>query len=173
VVDNCQHVLFGCCTNLVEFYRRIGVDDKIHWFDQMTFVEPGGRATIMNQSFLPAPLHTAPAFLRFPFLEFADKVAIARALAALIPMPLRDNGQSFLTWLENRGQTQNSIQRFWKPILVSALNDEIDRVSVSSAGQVVRESLKSPSARHMGVPEIPLTELYDAAREYIQSHGGK
>ena len=173
VVDNCQHVLFGCCTNLVEFYRRIGVDDKIHWFDQMTFVEPGGRATIMNQSFLPAPLHTAPAFLRFPFLEFADKVAIARALAALIPMPLRDNGQSFLTWLENRGQTQNSIQRFWKPILVSALNDEIDRVSVSSAGQVVRESLKSPSARHMGVPEIPLTELYDAAREYIQSHGGE
>jgi len=26
VVDNCQHVLLGCCTNLVEFYRRIGVE---------------------------------------------------------------------------------------------------------------------------------------------------
>ena len=31
VIDNCQHVLFGCCTNLVGFYRRIGVADRIHW----------------------------------------------------------------------------------------------------------------------------------------------
>src|SRR4051812_41198945 len=23
-LDNCQHVLLGCCTNLVDFYRRIG-----------------------------------------------------------------------------------------------------------------------------------------------------
>jgi squalene-associated FAD-dependent desaturase len=173
VVDNCQHVLFGCCTNLVEFYRRIGVDDKIHWFNQMTFVEPGGRATVMNESRLPAPLHTAPAFLRFPFLDVIDKIAIARALAALIPLPLRDNGQSFLTWLQSHGQTEKSIERFWKPILVSALNEEIDRVSVSAAAQVVRESMRSPSARHMGVPQIPLTDLYDAARAYIESHGGE
>jgi squalene-associated FAD-dependent desaturase len=131
------------------------------------------RAPVMNESGLPAPLHTAPAFLRFPFLEVIDKVSIARALAALIPMPLRDNGQSFQTWLQNHGQTEKSIERFWKPILVSALNEDIDRVSISSAGQVVRESLRSPSARHMGVPQIPLTELYDAARAYIETHGGE
>ena len=29
VVDNCQHVLLGCCTNLIDFYRRTGVEDKI------------------------------------------------------------------------------------------------------------------------------------------------
>src|SRR5436309_2518743 len=23
-LDNCQHVLLGCCTNLIDFYRRIG-----------------------------------------------------------------------------------------------------------------------------------------------------
>ena len=23
VVDNCQHVLLGCCTNLIDFYRRL------------------------------------------------------------------------------------------------------------------------------------------------------
>ena len=28
VIDNCQHVLFGCCTNLIGFYRRIGVADR-------------------------------------------------------------------------------------------------------------------------------------------------
>ena len=24
-LDNCQHVLLGCCTNLIDFYRRLGV----------------------------------------------------------------------------------------------------------------------------------------------------
>src|SRR4051812_13946417 len=42
-IDNCQHVLFGCCTNLIDFYRRIGVDDLIHWTSEMTMIEPGGR----------------------------------------------------------------------------------------------------------------------------------
>ena len=41
VVDNCQHVLLGCCTNLIEFYQRIGAEDKIRWYEQMTFLEPG------------------------------------------------------------------------------------------------------------------------------------
>jgi phytoene dehydrogenase-like protein len=33
VVDNCQHVLLGCCTNLIDFYRRLGVSGKIRWCD--------------------------------------------------------------------------------------------------------------------------------------------
>ena len=42
VVDNCQHVLFRVCTNLLEFYDRIGAADQIRWYDEMTFIEPGG-----------------------------------------------------------------------------------------------------------------------------------
>ena len=26
IVDNCQHVLLGCCTNLIQFYERLGVE---------------------------------------------------------------------------------------------------------------------------------------------------
>src|ERR1035438_639597 len=79
VVDNCQHVLFRVCTNLIEFYRRIGAEDKIRWYDDMTFIEPGGRTSRMHASPLPAPLHTAPSFLAFPFLTIKDKLAISRA----------------------------------------------------------------------------------------------
>ena len=28
LLDNCQHVLLGCCTNLLDFYRRLGVSEK-------------------------------------------------------------------------------------------------------------------------------------------------
>ncbi len=173
VVDNCQHVLFRVCTNLVEFYRRIGVEDKIRWFDEMTFIEPGGRTTLMRSSPLPAPLHTAPSFLRFPFLTIKDKLVISRAIAALVLKAQPDRGESFLQWCHRHGQTANAVERFWKPILVSALSEDLDLISVSYAAQVVRESMKSPAARHMGVPSIPLTDLYNRAGDYIRARGGE
>jgi squalene-associated FAD-dependent desaturase len=172
VVDNCQHVLFRVCTNLVEFYRRIGVEDKIRWFDEMTFIEPGGRTSVMRASPLPAPLHTAPSFLAFPFLSAKDKLVISRALAALALTEQRDTGQSFLEWCRQHAQTENAIERFWKPILVSALSEDLDLIAISSAAQVVRESMKSRTARRMGVPSIPLTDLYNRAGDYIRARGG-
>ena len=172
VVDNCQHVLFRLCTNLVEFYQRIGVAEHIRWYDQMTFIEPGGRISRMKSSFLPAPLHTAPSFFGFSFLSTADKLSVARALTPLTLREQGDDGKSFQDWLARHGQTETAVQRFWRPILVSALSEELDRISVSAAAQVVRESMKSPAARHMGVPTIPLTDLYNAAGDYIRARSG-
>src|ERR1700723_1605091 len=98
VVDNCQHVLLGCCTNLIRFYERLGVESKIRWYDRLTFLEPGGRASVIAQSKLPAPFHNAPAFLRADCLDLSDKLAIGMAMAALAPAAPRDDGESFLTW---------------------------------------------------------------------------
>ena len=174
VVDNCQHVLLGCCTNLLEFYRRTGVGDKIRWYDRLTFLEPGGRASEIGTSGLPAPLHTAPSFLSAACLGVSDKIAISRAMLALIPSTPADEGRSFLDWLRQHGQTERAIERFWKTVLVSALNEDLDRVSVSYAAQVFRESfLKSAEAGRMGVPSVPLTELYSAAAEYIRIRRGE
>jgi zeta-carotene desaturase len=172
VVDNCQHVLFRLCTNLMEFYHRIGVAHQIRWYDEMTFIEPGGRTSVMKSSPLPAPLHTAPSFLRFAFLDTPDKLCIARALLPLTLTEQRDTGESFQHWLDQHGQTKQAIERFWRPILVSALSEELDLISISAAAQVVRESMKSPAARHMGVPTVPLTDLYNAAGDYLRARGG-
>jgi squalene-associated FAD-dependent desaturase len=174
VVDNCQHVLLGCCTNLIEFYRRIGVEDKIGWYERMTFLEPGGRASVIEPTSLPAPLHTAPSFLRASCLSLSDKLSVAAGLAALTPIAPHDTGESFLQWLKRHGQTQRAIDRFWKTVLVSALNEDIDRISVPYAAQVVRESfLKSRAAGRMGIPTVPLTELYNRAGDYISARGGE
>jgi zeta-carotene desaturase len=96
------------------------------------------------------------------------------AMAALAPSTPRDDGETFLAWLRRHGQTKQAIERFWKPVLVSALNEELDRVSVPYAAQVVRESfLKSAAAGRMGVPTVPLTELYSVAGDYITARGGE
>jgi zeta-carotene desaturase len=139
----------------------------------MTFIEPGGRTSVMHASPLPAPLHTAPSFLRFPFLDGKDKIAISRAIAALTLTKQPDTGRSFLDWCRDHRQTNNAVERFWKPILVSALSEDLDLISISYAAQVVRESMKSPAARHMGVPSIPLTDLYNRAGDYIHARGGE
>jgi len=174
IVDNCQHVLLGCCTNLLDFYRRAGVQDKIRWYEKLTFLEPGGRASVIAPSALPAPLHTALAFLRADCLSFRDKMAISRAMAALASSIPPDRGESFLEWLKRHGQTPQAIERFWKTILVSALNEDLDQVSVPYAAQVVRESfLKSAAAGLMGIPTVPLTDLYSQTGDYIRARGGE
>ena len=173
IVDNCQHVLLGCCTNLLDFYRRAGVQDKIRWYEKLTFLEPGGRASVIAPSMLPAPLHTALAFLRADCLSLRDKLGISRAMVALAPSVPVDRGEAFLDWLKRHGQTEQAIERFWKTILVSALNEDLDQVSVPYAAQVVRESfLKSVAAGRMGIPTVPLTELYSTAGDYIRARGG-
>ena len=174
VVDNCQHVLLGCCTNLIEFYRRLGVTDRIRWYRRLTFLEPGGRASVVEPSFLPAPFHTTPSFLRAHCLNARDKFSISTAMAVLAGKAPQDDGESFLDWLRRHHQSDRAIERFWKTILVSALNEDLGRMSCSSAAQVIRESfLKSAQAGQMGVPSVPLTELYGVAGDYIRARGGE
>ncbi len=172
-MDNCQHVLFGSCTNLLAFYKTIGIENKIRWFDRMTFIEPGGRQSQLEPTFLPAPFHLAPSFMGFKFLSARDKLSLARGLSALMFNIPKDDGTSFQDWLTRQHQTPAAIERFWKPILVSALSEDMDRIAIPYAAQVVRESMKSPEARRMGIPQVPLTELYNAARDYISAHDGQ
>jgi squalene-associated FAD-dependent desaturase len=173
VIDNCQHVLLGNCVNLIDLYRRLGVSDAIRWFDRMTFLEPGGRRSILEASFLPAPFHDMPAFLRAAAFSFSDKLAIGRGLTAFIAGVPDDSEENFAQWLARHGQTRGAIERFWKPVLVSALNEDPEHMSVHYAGQVMRKSLLlSPGAGRMGVPTIPLSDLYSRAIDYVQSRSG-
>jgi len=179
IIDNCQHVLIGRCTNLIDLYRRLGVADAIRWYDRFTFLTPAGPAcapttSVIEPGWLPAPFHSTLAFLRAPAFSLGDKLAIARGLAAFMPGLPPDTSEDFLHWLRRHGQTQRAIDRFWKPVLVSALNEDLDRISVHYAAKVFRESfLMSPESGRMGIPSIPLSELYNRAIGYIEARGGQ
>jgi len=174
VIDNCQHVLIGRCTSLIDLYRRLGVLDSIRWYDRFTFLTPGGKPTIIEPGPLPAPFHSALAFLRAPAFSLADKLTIARGLTAFLRGLPPDTPENFAHWLRRHHQTANSIARFWKPVLVSALNEDLDRISVHYAAKVFRESfLLSPQSGRMGIPSIPLSELYGHAIGYIRQRGSQ
>jgi len=95
-------------------------------------------------------------------------------MVALMERVPADNGQSFLIGSKVTAPLRWPVERFWKPILISALNEDLDRVSVFYAGQVIRESfMKSAGAGRMGIPAIPLSDLYAAGAGYIQARGGE
>ncbi len=174
-IDNCQHILLGCCTNLRSLLTRVGRADTIAWTGSITYLEPGGRRSVVRPARLPAPLQSSFSFLGARCFSPADKRAIAHGLRQFLPGYPADvpGGESFLSWARRNGQTPGALKRFWEPILQSALNDDLDRVSVHYAGKVLRDSfLSSAEAGQIGVPLLPLSEMYAGAAGYIQARGG-
>jgi zeta-carotene desaturase len=179
VIDNCQHVLFGCCTNLLGFYRRIGVADRIHWTSDMTMIEPGGRRSRLGPfKFgllrLPAPLHGAPSFLNAKAFTFADKLSLGRAMRAMMqPSAMGYSRESLGDWLRRHKQTEGAINRFWRLVIASALNAELDSIAVPYAAKVIRELfMNSAEAGSMGMSTVPLSELYAGVTPFLTERGG-
>ncbi len=179
-VDNCQHVTLGCCTNLEDFYRRVGASGKIRFFDRLLFLDPQGRRGEMKAGALPAPLHFTGSFASFAPLTLADKLSIARAMLHIIqhagsPPGLRETaGISMLEWLRRRGQTKGAINRFWRVVLVSALDEELERADARFGVDVFWKAfLSSSTGYRMGVPAVPLSNLYDGCKAEIERRGGE
>jgi zeta-carotene desaturase len=174
VIDNCQHALFGCCTNLLGFYKRIGVKEKIHWTSDMTMIEPGGRRSALGPVALPAPLHGFPKLMTAAAFSLGDKLALARAFSAMLrPIPA-DSTESLGAWLRRHGQTRGALDRFWRLVIASALNAEIEEIALPYAAKVIRELfMNSALAGSMGMSRVPLSELYARVPALIETHGGK
>ena len=179
-VDNCQHVTLGCCTNLSDFYQRVGSADKIKFFDRLFFLDPQGRRGEMQAGILPAPFHMTGSFAKFAPLTLRDKLSIARAMLDILrskgkPRDLEvPGGISMLEWLSRRGQTQGAIDRFWRVVLVSALDEELDRTDARFGVDVFWKAfLSNRTGYRMGVPAVPLANLYDGCKFEIEKRGGE
>jgi squalene-associated FAD-dependent desaturase len=165
-IDNCQHVLLRCCANLLDFYKRLGVEEKIAFHREYTFLEPGGKRSVLHPGMLPAPAHFFGSFLNLSFLSMSEKLAVGRAMQAI----LREYGTrgdldriTMRQWLEEKKQPARAIERFWRQVLVSAVNEELDRMAASHGLQVFRQGfLARADSCDMGVPAVPLGDLYSS-----------
>ena len=155
-IDNCQHVLLRCCVNLLDFYSRLGVAGDIVFHREFYFLEPGGRSSVMRRSL--------PSFLGLHFLNFSEKLAIARALLAIRREHSSRSDLEHITmqqWLEEKRQPARAIERFWRQVLVSAINEELDRMAAIHGFQVfLKGFLSNPEFYQMGIPSVPLGQLY-------------
>lgn len=171
-IDNCQHVLLHCCANLLDFYARLGVRDRIRFDREFYWIEPGGRVSVMKRGLFPAPLHFTGSFLNLKFLSLSDKFAIANGMLAVrYEYGKRADLETItmLDWLREKKQTPRAIDRFWRQVLVSAINEDLDRMAAIHGLQVFYLGfLANETAYEMGVPAVPLRQLYsdESWREY-------
>ncbi len=182
-VDNCQHVLLGCCVNLVDFYTRLGVADHIAFHETIPFIDESNRVSVIGPSRLPPPLHLLPSFLRLKSLGFADKLSIVRTVAGMVRHVMRNRKSdtvdvpapvSMKAWLKAHGASDRAVEAFWKPFLISALNDELDDIDADyGIRTAVRAFLINRRGYEVGLPAVPLGDLYTPCIEYIERRGGR
>ena len=176
-VDNCQHLTLGCCTNLADFFRRVGADKKIRIYDRMYLMDRNGTRTTFKSGLLPPPLHMAGSMASFRTLTLADKRSIGRALMAVARAggsPPGIDGITMLQWLERMGQTPAAISRFWRVVLVSALDEELEFAEARYGIDVFWKTfLANRDGSLIGLPSVPLAELYDGCGAAIESQGGE
>src|SRR6185437_575309 len=111
---------------------------------------------------LPVPMHLAPGFGRLSYLTWGDKWRLAWGLRALArERPAEDDPRNFADWLAAHKQPPRVIERVWHVVLVSALSESLDRISVAHARKVFVDAfLASRHGWDMRVPAVPLDELY-------------
>jgi len=165
LVDACQHVAMGCCTNFLDLCRRAGLADALRRDRTLWFIGPDGdRAACTPSRLLPAPLHLAPLLVGMRHFSWRERLAVAIGMLKLARHRERSAGAGQDTagaWLVAAGQPDRVIRLFWQPVLESALGESIDLVSVAAARKVAVDAfLAHRDAADMFVPLEPLGALF-------------
>ena len=172
-----QHVMLGCCTNLIDLCKLAGASEHIRWYDRITYLEPATqsssvRHSVIGSSRIPAPSHSTLSFLRAAMLGVRDKLAIARGLTEFLRgFPATDD-EPFSTWLQRTGQTELAIRHFWEPVVLATLNDTFSRSSTRYVGKVMHEMLlRNAEGSRLGIPTLPLSTFYSAFARLAEEQG--
>ena len=178
VLDNCQHITLGCCTNYLDLLARMGSAEQIEWHDETHWIERGGRTSVLRPSRIAGPpAHYGGSFAHLCFLSAHEKLSIARVMFRILRTD-RDRYRNitfdqYLSGSKNAPKCASAVAKFWEPIVISACNLGVSQVAASCALHVLQEGfLASREASRMGVPSVPLSKLYDGAVEAIERAGG-
>jgi squalene-associated FAD-dependent desaturase len=182
LIDNCQHVAMGCCTNFRHFCRLTGLAAFFRNEEQLTFVgppDPTGRqppkfCRFAATPFLPAPWHLSGALMGLNFLSISDKLAIARGLWKLLTHREQSGDlTTFAEWLQHHRQPTRAVEYFWTVVLVSALSESLDRISIAAARKVFVDGfLSHRDGWKVSLPTAPLDDLYSGTlADWLATHG--
>jgi squalene-associated FAD-dependent desaturase len=172
LVDACQHVSMGCCTNFAHFCRTVGIEHYLEPQPVLYFQTPDRRVSRFTSDPWPAPFHLGRALLGAHYLTMSEKLRVAYGLLAMLRLS-KDDDQPLRPWLERHFQTPTTIDRFWGIVLTSALNETVDRVGVKYARKVFVEGFMAHrDGFTVEVPSVPLGQLYgQELRDWFTRHG--
>src|SRR5262249_7709566 len=116
LIDTCQHVSMGCCTNLAHFCHTLGIAHHLQTQPVLHLRPPDRRVRPFRSDPLPAPFPLARSFGTAHYLSLREKLKLGSALLALKRVD-PESDPPFLDWLREHGQTPRLINRFWGLVL--------------------------------------------------------
>jgi squalene-associated FAD-dependent desaturase len=185
-LDNGQHALFGCYRETYDFLRVIGTADLAPLDSTLRLVmaDAHGRSSTLECPAWTPPLHLVAGVMGWDAVPFMDRLATARlggflwsarragpAVAAASVSP----DLTVARWLRAMGQPASLCDWLWHPLALAALNQSPSVAAAQPFARVVAELFApSPMASSLGVPSVPLDELYaDPAARFIEGRGGE
>jgi squalene-associated FAD-dependent desaturase len=171
LVDACQHVSMGCCTNFAHFCRHVGIAPLLQTQPCLYFMTPDRRISRFQADPLPAPFHLTRSFWGLHYLSSGEKLRIAWGLACLWHTRA-DVDAPFQDWLLAHRQTPRTVERFWGTVLTSALNETPERVGLRYARKVFVDGfLRHRHGLDIELPRVPLGRLYgEELQRWFEEH---
>ncbi len=186
LVDNGQHLLFGCYYETFRFLARVGAAENVRIQPSLsaTYIDTLGRRSVLQCPPLPSPLHLLAAVLDWDAMPLGDRLSALRLTGPLLAArrELRRTGavttapsdQTVSEWLEAHRQGRKLRHWLWEPLAVAALNQPPDQACAAPFVRVLAQMFgPDPSAASIALPTRPLHLMYaEPARAYIESRGG-
>jgi squalene-associated FAD-dependent desaturase len=186
LVDNGQHVLFGCYRETFRFLARIGAEENVRRQPALAvpFIDVLGRRFELRCPPLPAPLHLLAAILDWDAMPWPERLSALRLAGPLrrARRELKKDGRVTVSppgstvseWLRDHGQGPRLSSWLWEPLAIAALNQPPEVASAAAFVRVLAEMFgPDPSAAALVLPSRPLHLMYaEPARHYIEGRGG-
>lgn len=177
-VDNGQHIMLGAYNKLLDFLKEVGVKEEDVLKRLPLDLKFGGSNKVnfhLRTRNIPAPVHLLFALLSARGLTFVDRLAVLRAVFKMrlasfkLPkdLPLK-------SYLEDLGQTKNTIRFLWQPLCISVLNTPLETASTELFLNVIRDAFFGKNSdSDMLLPLDHLNACFpDPAMEYIERNSG-
>jgi hydroxysqualene dehydroxylase len=200
LVDNGQHVLFGCYHDTFTLLRRIGAEGNVRMQPslEIPYLDESGRRSVLRCPALPSPLHLVAGVLGWDALSWGDRLSILRVARPLLSARRRFRLEAETTgtdsvasafrrkielrrketvdeWLTRHGQRGRLREWLWEPLAVAALNQSPAEAAAAPFVKVLAEMFgPRRSDSSLVLPLKPLNEMYALpAKRYIESKGGE
>ena len=149
----------GCCTNFAHFCKTVGIDHFLAPQPTLYFMTPDRRVSRFRGRPAAGAVPPGRAFAVGPLPDVGEKLRIAWGLLATDARAGRR--RPAVPRLAARAPAdRRTIDRFWGVVLVSALNETVDRVGLRYARKVFRDGflriarVRGPSADGAARPAL-------------------
>jgi hydroxysqualene dehydroxylase len=190
LVDNGQHVLFGCYRETFRLLRRIGAEGNVRMQPslEVPYLDEAGRRSVLRCPALPSPLHLVAGIFGWDALSWGDRISVLRLAIPLMkarrsfrlkaeatgsrvaeatgspPAPVASafrGKETVDAWLTRHGQRGRLREWLWEPLAVAALNQSPGEAAAEPFVKVLAEMFgPRRSDSSVVMPLKPLHEMY-------------